>query len=274
MLKKLMFAAGGVGLLTSLFVGRDAASYVTTTVGKVHDSVKESVPIEFQLERARKMIVDLDPEIRHNMHLIAKEEIRVKHLQRDIEERTARLEKDRRDLERLNADLRSGNATFRYANAHRTYTVQEVKADVARRFKRYKTSDGTLLNLKNILRAREKTLDGACRKLEGMLAVQKELGLDVENLQARMKMVEVAQTTSEFNFDDSHLSRTKELIDYIQTRIDVAEKLVNSETHFYDEIPLDEPESDDISGADLTSEIDDYFGRAQPAGDTVVALTD
>jgi len=274
MLKKLMFATGGVGLLTVLFVGRDAASYVTTTVGKVHDSVKESVPIEFQLERARKMIVDLDPEIRHNMHLIAKEEIRVKRLQREIEERTARLDKDRRDLERLNADLRSGNATFQYANAHRTYTAQEVKADVVKRFKRYKTNDGTLLNLEKVLRAREQTLDGARRKLEGMLAVQKQLGLDVENLQARMKMVEVAQTTSEFNFDDSHLSRTKELIDYIQTRIDVAEKLVNSETHFYDEIPLDEPETDDISGADLTNEIDEYFGRAQPARDTVAVVID
>ena len=69
-------------------------------------------------------------------------------------------------------------------------------------------------------------------------------------------MVEVAQTTSDFNFDDSHLARTKELISEIQTRIDVAEKLVNSEGYFQDEIPLDtEPESGDVA-----QEIAEYFG--------------
>ena len=68
-------------------------------------------------------------------------------------------------------------------------------------------------------------------------------------------MVEVAQTTSDFNFDDSQLARTKDLINEIQTRIDVAEKLVNSEGYFQDEIPLDEePETGDVA-----QEIADYF---------------
>jgi hypothetical protein len=68
-------------------------------------------------------------------------------------------------------------------------------------------------------------------------------------------MVEVAQTTSDFNFDDSQLARTKELINDIHTRIDVAEKLVDSEGYFQDEIPLDEePEAGDVS-----NEIAEYF---------------
>ena len=50
----------------------------------------------------------------------------------------------------------------------------------------------------------------------------------VANLEARQEMVKVAQSTSEFNFDDSRLSRTKELVRDIGCRIDVAEKLVHA----------------------------------------------
>jgi len=69
----------------------------------------------------------------------------------------------------------------------------------------------------------------------------------IENLEARLKMVEVAQTTSIFNFDDSHLARTRELVQDIQTRIDVAERLIGAERNFHDRIPLEEPEVEDVS---------------------------
>ena len=59
-----------------------------------------------------------------------------------------------------------------------------------------------------------------------MLAAKRELEVDVENLQARMTMVEVAQTTSPVAIDDSHLSSTRRVVDDIRTRIDVAERMV------------------------------------------------
>ncbi len=63
MLKKGLVAGGGLALLLGLFLGRDVFSYVKTSFGWVKDSVKDSVPVQFELERARKMIQDLDPEI-------------------------------------------------------------------------------------------------------------------------------------------------------------------------------------------------------------------
>jgi hypothetical protein len=73
-------------------------------------------------------------------------------------------------------------------------------------------------------------------------------------------MVEVAQTTSDFNFDDSQLSRTKELVQEISDRIEVAERLVNADTRFQDRIPLDGPEVE----RDITEEVADYFGDRRP----------
>lgn len=253
MLKKSIVVGLGLLLLSGLFFGRDAASYVSTSMGWMHDSVRDSVPVTFELERARKMIRDLDPEIRRNMRLIAVEESEVDKLRSQVEHVQTDLAKSQDQIMRLNDDLKSGNKNLEYAG--RVYTSTQVKTDLERRFERHKTKEATADKLEKILTARERGLLAARDKLEAMLAAKRQLEVDVENLEARQKMVEVAQTTSDFNFDDSHLARTKELIADIQTRIDVAEKMVNAEGVYHDEIPLDAP----AEGEDISLQITKYF---------------
>jgi DNA repair exonuclease SbcCD ATPase subunit len=255
MLKKALVVVGGAVLLLGLFFGRDAFSYVSTGWGQMHQAVHDSVPIKFQIDRARKMIKDLDPEIRRNMQLIAKEEVEVDKLTRQVDKAEKDLVRSREEIQRLNADLKRGDSNFVYAG--RTYSEKQVKSDLENRFTRYQTSEATAEKLDKILAARQKGLIAAREKLEAMLSAKRQLEVEVENLEARLKMVEVAQTTSDFNFDDSRLSRTKELITDIQTRIDVAEKMVGAEGTFHDEIPLSVETEDDSS--DITERVTRYF---------------
>jgi hypothetical protein len=75
-----------------------------------------------------------------------------------------------------------------------------------------------------------------------MMAAKRQLEVEVEHLEARQKMVEVAKATSELNIDDSQLSRTRALLADIQARIEVDAQLVNADDLVHDEIPLDQPE--------------------------------
>jgi hypothetical protein len=259
MLKKALFVGGGAVLLAALFFGRDAVSYISTSVAHVHQSFKDSVPIEFELERARKMIKDLTPEIHQNMRLIAVEEAEVERLEKQLATSEAQLATAREQMMRMKGDLDRGDSHFVYVG--HTYSRGQVTADLQRRFERFKTQDATVANLHKVLTARQRGLEAARDKLAGMEAAKRQLEVDVENLQARLKMVEVAQTTSEFNFDDSQLARTKDLINEIQTRIDVAEKLVNSEGAIYGEIPLEEEEQ---QTNDVLQEMAEYFGTTVP----------
>ncbi|WP_131282051.1 hypothetical protein [Blastopirellula marina] len=256
MFKKMILVGAGSAMALGLLFGRDAMSYVATSYGRLHDQVKQNVPIEFELDRAHRMINDLTPEIRSNMHLIAKEEVDVDKLARQVAKLNEGLAQDKREVLRLKADLDDGSQTYQYAS-HR-YSRDQVKADLAGRFERFKTQDATREKLDSILRARQKGLDAARAKLDGMLVAKRQLEVDVENLEARLKMVEVAQTTSSFKFDDSQLSRTEKLLEDIQTRIEVAEKLVSSEGYFADEIQLDEVEVKDVS-----DEVATYFSSGQ-----------
>lgn len=252
MIRKAVIGAGVALLVGMFFFGRDVFSYVRTSAGYVKEAVTDSVPMEFQIDRARGMIQDLVPEIRKNMHIIAKEEVEVERLQKQIDDAQTNLTRDKGDLMRLKADLSTNKGLFRYAG--RNYTTDQVKLDLANRFERYKTGEATLASLQEIHRAREKSLEAARQKLEGMLAAKRQLAVEVENLQARLQMVAAAQTTAAYNFDDSKLGRVKELLGDLKTRLDVAERMVNAETNFHDEIPLDQPAPENI-----VEQVSEYF---------------
>jgi chromosome segregation ATPase len=242
MLKKTAILGAGLALVLGLVFGR---SHVLTTVGLVKQSVKDSVPIEFELKRARQLITELEPEIRRNMHLIAKEEVEVEKLAKAVADNNTQLTKSREEIVRLKNDLDRGESTFVYAG--RSYSAKQVKTDLTNRFARYETRESALANNEKVLNARQKGLAAARQNLEEMLASKSRLEVEIENLEARLKMVEVAQTKSNFSFDDSRLSHTKELISDIQARIEVAERMVDAEGQFHDEIPLETVADEDIS---------------------------
>jgi hypothetical protein len=268
MVKKGLIVGVALAVLLGLLFGRDLPAYFKTTANWVHQGVHDAVPVEFELSRARQMIKDLDPEIHRNMHLIAKEEVEVQHLKSQLGDAETSLAKNRSDIERLNGDLKRGDSNFVYCE--KTYTAKQVETDLARRFEAFKVKEATLSKLTQVLAARERGLEAGREKLKAMQSAKGQLEIDVENMEARLEMVKVAQSTSEFAFDDSSLSRTKELCRDIAARIDVAEKLVNAETTYPGQINLEEEET----GTTISDQVTAYFNASQQADESVAVKLD
>jgi chromosome segregation ATPase len=256
--KGILLGVAGLVLVGLLF-GREGFSHVKTSLGWVRQSVRDSVPVEFEISRARQMIKDLNPEIHRNMHLIAKEEVEVKHLRDQLSDAERQLAKNRSDIERLTHDLKRGDNHYVYCG--KNYSSKQVETDLTRRFDQYKVKEATLTKLTQVLAARERGLEAGREKLKAMQGAKGQLEVDVANIDARLEMVKVAQSTSEFNFDDSRLSRTKELVRDISCRIDVAEKLVHAETTNPGQINLDDEEE----GGSITDQIMAYFEKSKEA---------
>ena len=252
MCKKLFVSVVAVSAVAAFVFGSNATSYLSTSAERVTQAVEDSVPVEFQIDRARKMVRDLEPEIRRSMHVIAKEEVEVGNLDERIETAESKKSKEKTDIIRLQSDLQTGKSVFRYAGHQ--YSADEVKQDLSRRFARFKTSDATLGSLRDMRDARQRNLDAARQKLAAMMSSQRQLLVEVENLEAKLKLVEVAQASSDLQLDDSQLARAKGLIVDIRARLDVAAKLADADTNFQDEIQLDAPSSEDI-----TEQVAEYF---------------
>jgi hypothetical protein len=267
MIKKAVISVLAVGLVTGVLFGRDAFSYLKTSCSRVSQSVKDSVPTDFQIDRARTMVADLTPVIRESMHVIAKEEVALEQLDKRIAGSERKNQKLQSEIMQLQSDLTTGKSVFRYAN--RTFDRNDVERDLASRFARFKVDDETLSSFAQMRDARAANLDAAREKYTAMVSAQKKLQTDLMNLDAKRQLVEVAQASSDFVFDDTQLARTKQLITDIRTSLDVKAKLANADIQVTTEIPLDASESGDI-----TEQVASYFGLGDESSEIAAVSYD
>ncbi|MCM2373258.1 hypothetical protein [Aporhodopirellula aestuarii] len=266
MLRKLFLAGTTFALLSGITLATPIGSYARCGWNYLTDSASDAVPLEWELKRARTMIADLQPEIQDNARRIAQEKIEVAKLERQLSETDMRLAKAQSEIERLSDDLRDESPSYSYGG--KTYTSVQVKSDLGNRFKRFKTRQETSEKLQKMLSARQASLRAASERMEAMLDARRQLEVEVENLQARVGALRVAQTSSQLHLDDSALSRSRELLDEIAMRIDVEEETMKVDVEYFGEIDLDEP-----SDENLLEDISAYMNRVNGSGsDALVSI--
>ncbi len=255
--KKAVIGVAAAAVLSTLVFGRDVVSYVKTFGSSAREAIKAEVPIEFEIQRARDMVANLVPDIRQCMHVIAEEEVNVEHLSKEIARAENDLGKQKDEILALRRHVDSGRQV--YQTSSRAYSCNEVKRDLSSRFERYKTAETTIASKRQILAAREQSVVAAREKLEGMLNEKRNLEVQLENLDARLKTVQAAQTASSVQLDDSQLSRAKKLIGELNKQLDVAQKMLDADGKFTGLIPV---EAASQVPEDLSNQIDEYFGKS------------
>ena len=256
MLKKSFFVLGGLMLLAGLVLGRDAVSYVTTSVSQMRQSVKDQMPVAFEFERAKRMLESVDSEIARNHKTVVRQELEIEKLSQAVKASRGELaELKDRILER-SEDLKAGTSHYVYAN--RTFTRDQVARDLKRRLSDFQIRETTLNKREQILAARESALLAAKEKVSAMTAQRSQLEVTLEDLKARQELLEVEQAKSELNLDDSYLARTRDLLDNIEARITVDSRLAEVDSEY--EVPFDEDQP-----LDITEQVTRYFSDQQRA---------
>ncbi|MES2791559.1 MAG: hypothetical protein V4719_18215 [Planctomycetota bacterium] len=258
MLKQALIGTSVAAVLGGFVLGRDSWSYVATSVSSMRQAIKREVPIEFEVQRARDLVFQVDSEIRKCLHVIAEEEVNVDDLRKEVDLQAAAHQQSKDQILVQRRDLQEKKDTYSYAG--RIYTVSEVEQDLADRFSRYRTVEETLQSRQQVLKAREHSLTAARRKLDSMLDSKEQLLVQIENLDARLKTLQASQVASTVNVDDSQIARTRQLIAHLNKQIEVRQKLVDGTGNVSGLIPIDVPSG---PRADITAQIDQFFG-AQP----------
>jgi chromosome segregation ATPase len=257
MLKKAAFYGLGLLLVGGLLFGSRIGPYAQTAFKKIRSSAEQSVPLTFQIDAARDQLKKIEPEIKNMVWQIAKEKAEIKRLEREVEAQTAGLGKKHEELLTLRNHLKSGETVYVATNG-KAYTNARVEEDLRHRFSMFQTAEKTKEKSEQILDLRRKSLEQALAKLEQAQVNQRELEIELENLNARQRMVSVAKTASNINIDDSQLARTKSMIDEISAKIDAEEEMLNLAPKYLGEIPVSE--GDVSAQGDIAAEIDAYYG--------------
>ncbi len=255
MLKKVLIVGALVVLVGGFLFGRDAVSYVSMGIEEIRASAQDCIPVEMQIRNARKQLEELDPVIEECTEQKYREALSVKRLEHEIAKAEEKLSKDRLEIGILKTHLEDGDQYVTYGG--RSFSEEEVVADLTRRFERFKVAESTVNTKRAILAEREKALASMDQKLAAMADAKNELALKIENLEARLAAVQVAEARSEFHLDDSDLARVRKLVDDISAQIEVEAMMLDHETDAYPEIPVTEGTSGNI-----LEEINTYFDGA------------
>lgn len=250
--KRGVIAGAAACLIGGLIFGKDVVSYVRSSAKSVRTVVKESVPIEFELRRARDLLEEIIPEMHANIRLIAQEEVEVAALEADIEKSKEACDEERVRVRRLRNALAKPQA--RYCFAGKEYPREYVKEDLARRFELLKQSELVLASKKRLLATRQQSLHAAMQLFEKTRSEKRLLEDKIEALTSQYRLVKAAAVGSQIEVDNSKLAQTEKLIAQIKKRLDVAERVLAHESHFIQPIPVDS-----IVEKDLLTQVDEYF---------------
>jgi hypothetical protein len=233
--------------------GREAFSYMHASVNQVRQAARDSVPIEFELARARDMIDQIVPQMQANISLIAREEVEIEQLETDIAQGEGALVDQRQRLVKLRNMLDTEQTRF---VVNRTvYLRDDVRDDLSRSLERMKEARVVLEGKRRLLTTRRQNLTQAIAMLEQMRHKKVMLEDRVEALAGQFRLVQAAGSDSNLAVDGGSLAKAEKLVQQIKTRLDVAERVLSHEAKFANAIPVEKQ----IDEGELISEVDAYL---------------
>jgi hypothetical protein len=244
-------------LIGGAIFGRELFSYISSSCNRVRTAVTDSVPVEFQLQRARDLVNDIVPEMQANVRLIAQQEVEIAALKRDIELSHKQIGEERQRVAKLRDSLATQNVSFTFGQF--TYTRDQVKQDLANRFDNMKEAEVVLAGKERLLENREKSLQAAMQALARTRSQKSLLETQIATLEGQNQLVKAASVGSGFAIDNSKLAQSEKLIAEIKKQLDVAERVLAHQSKFVEPIQVDV-----VSETDLLKQVDEHMA-SKPA---------
>ena len=244
-LKRGTIVTVGLLLVGGLVFGKDVVSYVSSSVRSARTAIKDSVPTEFELQRARDLLEGIIPEMHANIRIIAEEEVEISSLSEEIPKSRRRLGQQRAKIEKFSNMLSVERVSYELGGQQ--YTHREITEELARRFDRFREAEIVLASKQRLLQARQKSLRGAKQILERTRGQKASLEEQISALEAQHRLVRAASVGSQqIRMDNTKLAQAEKLIGQIRKRLDVAERVLAHEARLTEPIPMETTSAKDL----------------------------
>jgi chromosome segregation ATPase len=257
MLKKLLIAVVAVAIGLAVVRSTKVGSLLRVKWNEATAWCNKQIPVQDEIARLRLDIANLGKDTKTHCQVIAEEMVAVDNLKREIGEAESKLEQQKKKITAMRDALADGG-TQRVVLGEDTFPRVRVQKQLARDFDLYKTCEAQLAAKKKLLESRQECLAKAREQLTAMQDARRDLEVQVSQLEAQYNTLKVTQTKSKFALDDSALSKVKEGVNALRTRIKTLEQQAALQAEFGDgEISV----GDTVKTKDLLKEIDAKFGK-------------
>ncbi|MBB3208884.1 hypothetical protein FHS27_004718 [Rhodopirellula rubra] len=238
-----------------LLLGANFTSYIRTSTRAVQESVQDAVPLEFELRRARDLIDAILPDLQTQVRVIAEEEVAIKALENDILASSQKLHEEKATLASLRNRMRVQQVS--YAIGGRMVSREQLAEQLRSRLERFQQGELAITTKSDLLQKRRDGLNAALTMLDQMRNRKLQLEQKVEMLVAQDRLLKASQVDAGIAIDGSGLSSADQLLDQIETRLAVAQRVLD---HEQDEFAIPLEPSVLTEDAVLTA-YDEHFGK-------------
>lgn len=220
-----VIAVVATAVVGSLAFGRHAGSYLHTAAQSFRDGVSDSIPVEFELERAENLIEDIEPQLEEALTELAQAHVdldRAKEGAQRLEVAIARQEIQLRDVMETSG---TATASFEMTTAERLRNVR-----LARTFDSYRANKRAYGQKIELIARQELAVEAAEKNVAEVRLEKRRLEEQIEHLRIEMRQLEAVKASSRtIELDDTALSRARQVLDQIENRIEVQRRLLESE---------------------------------------------
>jgi chromosome segregation ATPase len=259
MFRKLFILAGIVLIGGWLWARSDAGSYAKTAWKEITSCAKGQVPLSFEIKRAKDMLAQLDRTDDKLISAMAGEMVAIKHLERDVEQLQANLEREKEVIQSAAERIKSSTTLTSEKGG------RDVQAtDLERRFRLYRQKEATLKNQKDLLAEHQERLNAVKEQRDGLRSQKAELMARIQKLETEVEILKAAETRSKKWLGDSEIrevAKLKELVDSLERRIETGmtelQLRQDQKASPAKAVPMR------ISTTNLVQEIEVHFGTAK-----------
>lgn len=244
--------------VTGLFVfGGDLWKQAAQLRDHFRNEVRESMPVDLEINRARDLAASLVPDLRRNHEVIAREQAEIDELRLDIRQAQGQLQDQRDSLLELRSQIPSPTKSANNV----IQPLADLRRELRHRFVVFQTAELTLEAKNEMLKCREEALAKSIIAQNEMLAKKKELEAQVAQLEARVKLIQRENSEHHVVVDHDKVARCEELLKYLRKRLTVSEKVAE----FSENTLTDNRSPDGESAGDkIELEIDQHFEKEKP----------
>ncbi len=267
MCKKLGIAALLVAAGVFAYNKTDAGSYANALWERCRTKAVKQVSLDFEIERIRRDIDKLIPDMKKNLTVLAKEMVDVENLQADIAMTRENLAKQKVVLKEMKDAIQSDVSPVVFHS--RVYRSEQLRERLARELATCQRCEETLKYKEQLLEAKEQSVEAAKEQLTTIRSKKQELEVQVAQLEADIKTLRVAQARSKVQIDDSRLAKVKQSIEALKNRMRVEQReseLVN--TLVPEPFVTEQPKTKTTD--QVLAEVDAYLNGAKPEANRVV----
>lgn len=220
MKKSIALLAAGTLALVVLAKTTNIGSYAGTLWSKTKESIKDSVPTEFDIDRIDREIANLDQKLDQMIRPVAEHKVAVDRLRKDIVQREAKLKEQKEVLLAATANVKNAKKGEKLCYGGKAYTPDQVKARIALDFDSYKRQEGYLNAQRKLLDSREATLQAAQDQLQAFMAKKEEFRVQLAQLRAEHEVNKVNAVGTNVEIDSTPLATIAQSLGDLKDRIE------------------------------------------------------